>query len=270
MTIEAFDRVHLDGTGFDRITEEEVVAVVREAMNAGRGGRILTPNVDILRQAQVDGRVRAYLDDADLVVADGMPLVWASKLSGTPLPERVAGSSLIWSLSRGLAHDRRSVFVVGGKPAGGAPAADGIKDGATRAADRLARECPGLRIAGTLCPPFGFERDEPSYADFCRKVAGAEPDLIFVGLGFPKQEAVITRLRAELPEAWFIGCGAAVNFVAGDIERAPRWMRKTGLEWAHRLGTEPSRLAGRYLKHDAPYAMRLLAGAAARRNDSVR
>jgi N-acetylglucosaminyldiphosphoundecaprenol N-acetyl-beta-D-mannosaminyltransferase len=288
MSIEAFDRVHLDGTGFDRITEEEVVVVVREALAAGRGGRILTPNVDILRQAQVDGAVRTYLDDADLVVADGMPLVWASKLSGTPLPERVAGSSLIWSLSRGLAHDNRSVFVVGG-----APAADGSKDGATRAADRLAQQCPGLRIAGTLCPPYGFERDrqayrdlcakvvdaqpdlvfvglgfprnEQSYADFCRKVAGAEPDLVFVGLGFPKQEAVISRLRGDLPQAWFIGCGAAVNFVAGDVDRAPRWMQKTGLEWAHRLGTEPGRLAGRYLKHDAPYAMRLLAGAAARR-----
>jgi N-acetylglucosaminyldiphosphoundecaprenol N-acetyl-beta-D-mannosaminyltransferase len=260
MTIEAFDRVHLDGTGFDRITEEEVVAVVREAIDLGRGGRILTPNVDILRQAQVDGAVRAYLDDADLVVADGMPLVWASKLSGTPLPERVAGSSLIWSLSRGLAHDARSVFIVGGSPA-----TAGAKDGATRAAARLARDCAGLRIAGTLCPPYGFERDAQAYADVCRKVADAEPDLVFVGLGFPKQEAVITRLRAALPQAWFIGCGAAVNFVAGDVDRAPRWMQKTGLEWAHRLGTEPSRLAGRYLKHDAPYAMRLLAGAATTR-----
>jgi N-acetylglucosaminyldiphosphoundecaprenol N-acetyl-beta-D-mannosaminyltransferase len=260
MTVEAFDRVQLDGTGIDRITEDEVVSVVREAIAEGRGGRILTPNIDILRQAQTDHGVRAYLDDADLVVADGMPLVWASKLSGTPLPERVAGSSLIWSLSRGLGYDQRSIFVVGG-----APGADGVKDGATRAADRLAAKCTGLRIAGTLCPDFGFEKDQRSYADFCAKVAGAEPDLVFVGLGFPKQEAVITRLREALPAAWFIGCGAAVNFVAGDIDRAPRWMQKTGLEWAHRLGTEPGRLATRYLKHDAPYAMRLLAGAATRR-----
>lgn len=256
MSIETFDRVELDGTGFDPITEGEVVAVVREAIAAGRGGRILTPNIDILRQARVDGEVREYLDDADLIVADGMPLVWASKLSGTPLPERVAGSSLIWSLSRGLGHDGRSVFVVGGTPA-----ADGVKDGATRAADRLAAECAGLRIAGTLCPDYGFEKDEQAYADFCTKVAGAEPDLVFVGLGFPKQEAVITRLRVELPNAWFVGCGAAVNFVAGDVERAPRWMQRTGLEWAHRLGTEPRRLAGRYLKHDAPYALKLLAQA---------
>ncbi|MEV4638160.1 WecB/TagA/CpsF family glycosyltransferase [Actinoplanes sp. NPDC049548] len=256
MSIETFDRVELDGTGFDPITEGEVVALVREAIEARRGGRILTPNIDILRQSRVDREVREYLDDADLIVADGMPLVWASKLSGTPLPERVAGSSLIWSLSRGLGHDGRSIFVVGGTPA-----ADGVKDGATRAADRLAAECPGLRVAGTLCPDYGFEQDEQAYADFCAKVAGAEPDLVFVGLGFPKQEAVITRLRAELPQAWYVGCGAAVNFVAGDVERAPRWMQRTGLEWAHRLGTEPRRLAGRYLKHDAPYALKLLAQA---------
>jgi len=260
MTVEAFDRVQLDGTGIDRITEDEVVAVVREAMTLGRGGRILTPNVDILRRAQRDDRVRVHLDDADLIVADGMPLVWASRLTGSPLPERVAGSSLIWSLSRGLGHDRRSIFVIGG-----APGADGAPDGASRAADRLARECPGLRIAGTSCPQFGFEKQKRNYADFRAEVVRAEPHLVFVGLGFPKQEAVITRLRAEMPKAWFIGCGAAVNFVAGDVDRAPRWMQKTGLEWAHRLGTEPGRLAGRYLKHDAPYAMRLLAGAASRR-----
>jgi N-acetylglucosaminyldiphosphoundecaprenol N-acetyl-beta-D-mannosaminyltransferase len=260
MTVEAFDRVQLDGTGIDRITEDEVVAVVREAIAAGRGGRIITPNVDVLRQAQVDERVRRYLDDADLIVADGMPLVWASKLSGTPLPERVAGSSLIWSLSEGLGRDGRSIFVIGGVPTDGE-----VTDGATRAADRLARRCPGLRIAGTLCPAFGFEQDETAYDELCAKVAGARPDLVFVALGFPKQEAVVTRLRERLPRAWFIGCGAAVNFVAGDVDRAPRWMQRTGLEWAHRLGTEPRRLAGRYLKRDAPYALRLLAGGAARR-----
>jgi N-acetylglucosaminyldiphosphoundecaprenol N-acetyl-beta-D-mannosaminyltransferase len=260
VTVEAFDRVHLDGTGIDRITEEEVVAVVREAIASGRGGRIVTPNVDVLRQAQDDERVRRYLDDADLIVADGMPLVWASKLSGAPLPERVAGSSLIWSLSEGLGRDGRSIFVIGGV------AADGdVADGASRAADRLAGRCPGLRVAGSLCPEFGFEQDETAYARLCRTVTEADPDLVFVGLGFPKQEAVVTRLRAHLPRAWFIGCGAAVNFVAGDVGRAPRWMQRTGLEWAHRLGTEPRRLAGRYLKHDAPYALRLLAGGAARR-----
>jgi N-acetylglucosaminyldiphosphoundecaprenol N-acetyl-beta-D-mannosaminyltransferase len=254
--IEAFDRVDLDGTGIDRITEAEVVAVVRDALNRGRGGRIITPNIDILRRAQVDPEAREHLDDADLIVADGMPLVWASKLGGTPLPERVAGSSLIWSLSEGVARDRRSIYVIGGSPE---------NDGATRAADRLAEGNPGLRVAGTLCPDFGFEKDPTTYEQFCAKVVDAQPDLVFVGLGFPKQERMIARLRADLKNAWFVGCGAAVNFVAGDVARAPRWMQRTGLEWAHRLGNEPRRLAGRYLRHDAPYALKLLAQAPGQR-----
>ncbi|MCU7730250.1 WecB/TagA/CpsF family glycosyltransferase [Actinoplanes sp. KI2] len=277
MPIEAFERVDLDGTGIDRITEAEVVAVVRDALAHGRGGRIVTPNIDILRRAQTDTEAREHLDDADLIVADGMPLVWASRLGGNPLPERVAGSSLIWSLSAGLGLDRRSIFVIGGDPPGDgavraargvAPAGDGAMragDGAARAADRLAASCPGLRVAGTLCPDFGFERDPATYEQFCAKVIDAAPDLVFVGLGFPKQERMIAKLRPALPATWFIGCGAAVNFVAGDTARAPRWMQRTGLEWAHRLGSEPRRLAGRYLRRDAPYALKLLAQAPAQR-----
>ncbi|GAA0533710.1 WecB/TagA/CpsF family glycosyltransferase [Paractinoplanes ferrugineus] len=256
MSIEAFDRVELDGTGIDRITEAEVVAVVREALARGRGGRIITPNIDILRRAQREAEARAHLDDADLIVADGMPLIWASRLGGTPLPERVAGSSLIWSLSAGVGRDRRSIFVIGGSPA---------HDGAARAADRLAARCPGLRVAGAICPEFGFEQSRATYDQVCAQVADAKPDLVFVGLGFPKQERMIAKLRPMLPSSWFIGCGAAVNFVAGDLERAPRWMQRTGLEWAHRLGTEPRRLARRYLRHDAPYALRLLAQAPGQR-----
>ncbi|WP_305789765.1 WecB/TagA/CpsF family glycosyltransferase [Symbioplanes lichenis] len=256
MVVEAFPRVRLAGTEFDPVTEEEVVAQVRDALAGGRGGRVVTPNVDILRQASTDARVRAYLESADLVVADGMPLVWASRLSGTPLPERVAGSSLIWSLSAGLARDGRSIFLIGGTP--------GHPSGAERAALRLAADFPGLRVAGTLCPPHGFEQDPTVYADLVHNVVTAAPDLVFVGLGFPKQEQVVDRLRPHLPGTWFMGCGAAVNFVAGDIDRAPRWMQRTGLEWAHRLSAEPGRLASRYLKHDAPYAVKLLAQAARR------
>ena len=142
MPVDAFDRVQLDGTGIDRITEAEVVAVVRDALAHGRGGRILTPNVDILRRAQRDDECRRHLADADLIVADGMPLVWASRLSGSPLPERVAGSSLIHSLSAGLGLDGRSIYVLGGAPA----TDDSTPDGATRAADKLLAAYPGLRL----------------------------------------------------------------------------------------------------------------------------
>ncbi|GFJ89662.1 hypothetical protein Prum_033040 [Phytohabitans rumicis] len=248
------ERIVLDGIAVDAVTEEQVVAAVRSALDRGEGGRIVTPNVDILRQARVDPEVRAYLDDATLVVADGTPLVWASRLAGTPLPARVTGSDLIWSLSAGLGQDGRSVYLLGGEPAD-----PGWVDGAGRAAGRLAAASPGLHVAGWRSPEYGFEQDEYALYSVCREVIEAKPDLVYVGVGFPKQEWLVSVLRAELPFSWFLGCGAAINFVAGDQERAPEWMQRSGLEWAHRLSHEPRRLAGRYLRHDAPYALRLLA-----------
>jgi N-acetylglucosaminyldiphosphoundecaprenol N-acetyl-beta-D-mannosaminyltransferase len=243
--------VQLGGVGFHALTEVDAVAWVCDALERGEGGRILTPNVDILRQGAGD-----YAADATLVVADGMPLVWASRLAGTPLPERVAGASLIWSLSRALAVERRAVFLLGGSPGG--------LSGGYRAADVLRRACPGLRADG-LSPGYGFDADPAGRAAVRESVLVAAPDLVFVGLGFPLQEQVISALRPELPRAWFLGCGSAINLVAGDRHRAPGWMQRGGLEWLYRMGSEPARLAARYLRHDAPYAARLLANAAAAR-----
>jgi N-acetylglucosaminyldiphosphoundecaprenol N-acetyl-beta-D-mannosaminyltransferase len=255
-------RVRIGGEWFDAVTEEAVADRVVASLEEGHGGRIVTPNVDILRLANRHGRlaaeVRGFLADATLVVADGMPLVWASRLAGTPLPERVTGSGLIWTLSAALGRVRRSIYVLGGQPAP-------MYDGAQRAAATLAASCPGLQIAGHQAPEFGFERDPLAYPALLDEIVDAKPDFVFVGLGFPKQERVISDLRPRMPATWFLGCGAAVGFVAGEHKRAPFWMQRSGLEWAHRLAQEPGRLAGRYLAHDAPYAMRLLARAATQR-----
>jgi N-acetylglucosaminyldiphosphoundecaprenol N-acetyl-beta-D-mannosaminyltransferase len=254
------DTVTLGGLRFAALTEGEVVHRVRTALAHGIGGRIVTPNVDILRQVGGDPAVRADLETADLIVADGTPLVWASRLAGTPLPERVTGSGLIWSLSAGLAADGASVYLLGG-------AASGPACGAERAASVLLGSYPGLRVAGAASPPFGFEESPASLQRVLAAVIDAEPDLVFVGLGFPKQERIVEVLRPALPATWFLGCGAAINFVAGDRSRAPAWMQRTGLEWAHRLACEPRRLARRYLCRDAPYAAWLLAEAALRRRE---
>lgn len=200
-------RVCLDGVAFDAVTEMAAVAHVLAALDRGTGGRIITPNVDILRQARVDPAVRSFIDDAALVVADGMPLVWASRLAGTPLPERVAGASLIWSLSYHLGRAGRTVYLLGGDP---------VTGGARRAAAVLTAACPGLRVVGHASPPYDF-----SFTGVRDEVVEAKPDVVYVGLGFPKQERVISRLRADLPSSWFMGCGAAINFVAGDRTRAP-------------------------------------------------
>jgi N-acetylglucosaminyldiphosphoundecaprenol N-acetyl-beta-D-mannosaminyltransferase len=250
-------RVVIGGVGFDPLTERQVVEYVRRALDRGAGGHIVTPNVDIMRLAGRDPVLRADLAAADLVVADGMPVVWASRLAGARLPERVAGSSLLWSLARAIAGDARSVYLVGGAPPG-----FGRAEGAHRAAGALASACPGLRIAGYASPRFGFDATPATLRAVCREVIEVKPDLVYVGLGFPKQERFISLLRPDLPAAWFLGCGAGIDFAAGDKTRAPGWMQRSGLEWLHRMAGEPRRLAGRYLRHDAPYALTLLARAA--------
>lgn len=240
------------GVAFDPLTVEQVVTRVRADLAAARGGRIVTPNVDIVRRVMQEPEAADIVAQGDLVVADGAPVVWASKLAGTALPQRVAGSDLIWDLSRAAVDDGRSVFLLGGAPGG---------DRATAAvaADRLIETFPGLFVAGACSPPMGFDRDDETMRDLVDHMAAAAPDIVFVGLGFPKQERVIARLASRLPSTWFLGCGAAVDFVAGRRRRAPLWMQRGGLEWLHRLASEPKRLAARYLVHDLPAAMGLLA-----------
>lgn len=242
-------RVTLRNIAFDPVREDDVVDHVVEALNNGLGGQIITPNVDILRRADREEECRAHIESSSLVVADGAPLIWASRISGQPLPARVPGSDLIWSLSQALGEQGRSVYLLGGEPGT-----------AVQAATVLRARFPRLTIAGELSPPFGFDTSEEQLARICAEVVAAAPDLVFVGLGFPKQERLIARLRPLLPRAWFMGCGAAIGFVAGVHRRAPRWMQRTGLEWVHRLLGEPHRLMRRYLLHDVPFAVQLLSG----------
>jgi N-acetylglucosaminyldiphosphoundecaprenol N-acetyl-beta-D-mannosaminyltransferase len=256
------DRVTIAGVGFDPLTENDVVTHVRDSLARGDGGRIITPNIDILRQAVLDPGVRAMIGDATLVVADGMPLIWASRFADRRaragvrgLPDRITGASLIWSLCGACAEDGRRVYFVGGTPS-----TPGVPNGAQRAAAVLGIRYRGLRVAGCASPPFGFERDPDRWSGVCADIIDAKPDLVFVGVGFPKQELLINTLRAELPLTWFIGCGASVDFVVGDQRRAPQWMQNAGLEWVYRLLQEPRRLGPRYLLHDLPFALRLLAG----------
>ncbi len=244
----------LGGVGFDPLREEGVVDRVVAELATGHGGQIITPNVDILRRVIRDVDLRRHLDSSSIVVADGKPIIWASRIAGTALPARVPGSDLIWSLSAAMAGAGRSVYLLGGEP------------GTAGLAERVLRErFPGLELAGHLSPSFGFDTRDDEYAAVCDEVVAARPDLVFVGLGFPKQERVIARLRPRLPRSWFMGCGAAIGFVAGVHSRAPGWMQETGLEWMHRLLLEPRRLGRRYLVDDAPFAVRLLAGSARER-----
>jgi len=242
------------GLNFDSLSEQQVVTHVVESLDQSQGGRIVTVNIDICRRITMDQATHDLVHGASLVVADGMPLVWAARLSGQPLPERVTGSSLIFTLSAAAAQHGRSVYLLGGEP--------GVPE---RAAAELARRFPGLKVAGTDSPPAGFDSRPDELAEVRSRVVAACPDIVFAGLGFPRQEQVIAQIAPWLPGTWFIGCGAAIPFAAGALPRAPRWMQKAGLEWTHRLISEPRRLFRRYLVNDLPFAGRLLITSAAAR-----
>lgn len=239
------------GIRFALITERDVIRYVISESQSGRGGSIVTPNVDICRQVRRDPAIAELMMNATLVVPDGMPLLWAAKLRGTPFPERVTGSSLIFTLTEAAAAAGRSVYFLGGAP--------GVPDAA---AASLAVRYAGLRVAGCHSPAFGFDQAAGGLDDVRDRLAGCAPDIVYVGLGFPKQERLIASLAPGMPATWFVGCGAAIGFAAGTTPRAPRWMQRAGLEWGHRLLLEPHRLFRRYLVDGLPFAAGLLTTAA--------
>lgn len=238
--------MRLFGLELDRVTEAEAIGKILRGLAAGRGGIVVTPNIDHLRQLTKHPELQSLYRQADIVVADGMPLVWATRMQGLALPERVAGSELVWSLTAEAALRDKSIFLLGGGP------------GACEAAeDRLREVYPGARFAGHLCPPVGFEYDPAQIEKIRNTLRETQPDIVYVALGFPKQERLTAYLQSEFPKMWFLGVGFSLSFVSGQVRRAPAWMIEMGLEWVHRLIQDPRRLAGRYLVHDLPFAARL-------------
>jgi N-acetylglucosaminyldiphosphoundecaprenol N-acetyl-beta-D-mannosaminyltransferase len=250
---EEFPAVTLAGVRLDAITEPQCIAYIVDSLDAGHGGMLVTPNLDHLYRCTKDLAFAALVAEADLVVADGMPLVWASRIQGTPLPERVAGSNLITTLSGGAAARGRSVYLLGGS--------EGTAEGASRV---LREKFPNLNVVGTWYPPLGFENDARRMGEIVASLSAARPDIVYVALGSPKQEKLIARLRPILPDAWWVGVGNSFSFLCGDVQRAPRWMQVSGLEWVHRLFQEPRRLFKRYIMTGLPFAATLITKSAMR------
>ena len=240
----------LMGMRLARVTRAELLDRIFAALAAGQGGWLVTANLDFLRRYVGDARVRTLYDAADLCVADGAPLVWASRLQGYGLPERVTGSSLLWYLAERAAREARSLYLLGGTPAS--------NQGAARV---LVERYPALHICGRSCPLISAPPTADELASLQSELTALRPDILLVALGSPKQEEVIAALRPHLPATWMVGVGASLSFAAGELDRAPVWMRRAGLEWLHRLAQEPSRLARRYLIEDLPFALRLFSAA---------
>jgi N-acetylglucosaminyldiphosphoundecaprenol N-acetyl-beta-D-mannosaminyltransferase len=233
-------RVHLFGIEIDPVRLDEAIGSVLAMARSGAPCRyVVTPNLDHSLELQKNAEFRAAYADAALTIADGWPVVFASRLFGTPLPERVTGSDLVPGvLAAASARDPLRVFLLGAGP--------GV---AERAAVRIEATYPGARVCGVYSPPFGFERDPAENAKILALVAAAGPHVLVVGLGAPKQELWVHAHATRIAAPVALCVGASIDFLAGDKARAPRWAHRLGVEWVHRMATEPRRLAPRYAKN---------------------
>lgn len=233
------DTIELFGMKIDRLRMPEAVARVRAWMDEPfeRMRYVVTPNLDhaVLFQDRTD--LRAAYAEASLTIADGQPLIWASRLLRKPLPERVAGSDLVPRLFDDADQRGRelTVFLLGAAPGVGA-----------RAAEAIAKRWKHVRVVGVESPPIGFDKNDAENDRLLRTIEQASPDLLLVGLGAPKQELWIHRHRERIHAKAALGIGAVIDFLAGERQRAPMWMQRCGMEWLHRISQEPKRLGKRY------------------------
>jgi N-acetylglucosaminyldiphosphoundecaprenol N-acetyl-beta-D-mannosaminyltransferase len=229
------DRFFLGNVPVDPLTLEEAIDRIGSLVDA-EGGTVFTPNVDHVVLAEEAPAFRAAYQSTSLSLVDGMPVLWACRMLGYPVPEKVSGSDLVRPLLARAAACGWRVYLLGGRP--------GVAD---RARALLTSEFPDLQIAGVDSPPVDMGAPAAARQEITERIRTAQPDLVLVALGSPKGELWAAEARAALPATVIVGVGAALDFLTGAQARAPRWLSEHGLEWLYRLSLEPRRLWQRYL-----------------------
>ena len=233
------ERLSFGPLAVDRVTLSQAVDAIEALIAAGQGGAVFTPNIDHVVLAEQNDRFRAAYARASLSLVDGMPLVWASRLLGQPVPEKVSGSDLVMPLLQRAAERGWRVYFLGAGP--------GV---AAAARERLREQLPALQVVGVDAPRVDVDADAAAREAIVAPIREARAQLVLVALGAPKQEIWIDLVRDDVRPAVLAGIGASLDFIAGTVPRAPRWVSRSGLEWLFRLSREPRRLAYRYLVRD--------------------
>lgn len=232
-------RIKFMNTCIDNLTMSETLNEIDKLIQKKICSYVITPNVDHIVRLEKDEELQKVYKNASLILTDGKPLIWISKWYKTPIKEKISGSDLFPRVCQLAANKNYTMYLLG--------AAEGVADIAAR---NLMKKYPGLNIVGTYSPPFGFEKNEQEMNKIKAQIQDVHPDILIVGLGCPKQEKFMYYHCKELGVPISFGLGASIDFEAGNIKRAPKWMSNHGLEWLYRFSKEPKRLFKRYFVDD--------------------
>lgn len=240
IAMKGTNRIRFLNTYVDNLTASEARDIVAQLVQREGHHYVVSPNTDIVMKMQDDLELKQACENADLILTDGQVVVKLSRWLGNPIKERVSMTDFVWDVC-GLADERGyGVFLFGGK-----------EEALEKAAATLKGRYPGLNIVGFYSPPFGFEEDQMQLDLANKKIAESGADILIVFLGCPKQEMFIYRNRHKYKVPVSITMGGCVDFLAGSVKRAPKWMQDAGLEWFFRFLQEPARMFKRYFVVDA-------------------
>ncbi|MCI8512998.1 MAG: WecB/TagA/CpsF family glycosyltransferase [Lachnospiraceae bacterium] len=230
--------IHLLGINFSALDMASMLDEAMERVSNRKAASLVFLNVDVVIKSEQDRFLRTIIDTAEYVLADGMPLIWLSRLFGRPLPEKVSGADFVPRLCQRAEEEGRSIFFAGGS-----------ERSLKNACARLREQYPGLRVDG-CSPPMGFENDPAQIEALCQTIHQAAPDILVICLGCPKQEKFMYEYRKRYAVPVSVCAGATVDFLSGAVKRCPAWMSQSGLEWFYRFLQEPRRLFRRYFIED--------------------
>lgn len=236
---KSMSRTKILNVEIDNLSMEETINKIDELIQTKIGAYVVTPNVDHIVRLEKDDELKQVYNHADLILCDGKPVIWASRLLKTPIKEKISGSDLFPFLCELAVEKKYKMFFLGAK--------EGV---AKKAKENIEKKYKGICVAGTYSPSFGFENNEEEIDKIIEMVKIVKPDILIVGLGCPKQEKFIYKYKDLLCVPISLGLGATIDFEAGQIKRAPKWMSNHGLEWFYRMLKDPRRLLRRYLVDD--------------------
>lgn len=226
-------------TYVNNLSMKDCLETIDSLVSQDKKSYIVAVNVDVIVKIEDDPYLKKIIDNAELVLVDGKPLQWIAKYQGNPIKEKISGSDLVPLLLKQASDKGQSVFIIGGK--------DGI---AQKAKSNIEKSNPKIKIVGTYAPPLGFEKDQKELDKINVMISDCHPDILIACFGCPKQEKWIYENYLKYEAKLSVCAGATVDFLAGNVKRAPKWISNIGFEWFYRFLQEPKRLFRRYFVDD--------------------